>query len=318
MKKAAFVISSPFQALCALEAKSYYGIDDATFFLFDTDICHNMVAPFLNKAGEIRFIEHKKNGTIQLIRKVRKSVKERFELVFCGDYFSYGIYVVALCISKYKSQHVYLDDGNSSLEIAPPISRKRPRSRNERLWYSVLNLFTKLKAIKSSLFTIYDLGDNCPMPVIHNSFSSLVSGDDILRHGIYVIGTNASKAVFRYKSYQEYLTAIDGWIKSKYREEEVYYCPHRGDHNDWSSFIDSLGWKMFETEISVEIDFVHKGLYPVGVFGFGSTALLTLKMIYPDSDVKTIVAEYASESDNRSYRRIEEYYLKYDIHPINL
>lgn len=308
MKRAAFIINSPFQAICALEAMSHYEVQFAFFYMFDTQVNHRMVAPLIDGKGSIVYIKHQNEGTIHLIKLLNSSVKERFDDVFIGDYFSFSNYVVALHVANFRAQFRYLDDGNSTLAITPPISRQRPRSRSEKQWYVVLEAYRKMKSIKSSLFTIYELGSGCPLSVEHNDFNSLVPNEVASQKGIYVIGTNTSAISLRGNQYEYYLKSIDRSIRERCYSADVYYCPHRRDNNDWTTVVDSLGWKVFDTEISVEVDFVRCGIYPLEIIGFGSTALFTLKKIFPQSDVYTIVMELQNESDNKTYREIETYY----------
>ena len=141
MNRALFVLGSPFQTLCALEAKKHYSVENVVFALFDNAISHTMIEPLLKNQGEIYYIKHEGKGTVNLIKCVKKTVKEKFSCIFIGDYFSFAEYIVAICLAKCNAQFVYLDDGNSTLAIAPPISRKRPRSRNEGIWYKAIYIY---------------------------------------------------------------------------------------------------------------------------------------------------------------------------------
>ena len=46
--------------------------------------------------------------------------------------------------------------------------------------------------------------------------------------------------------------------------------------------------KVFDSEISVEYDFINKGLTPRLIIGFNSNALYTLHIIYPDAICQTV------------------------------
>lgn len=308
MGKSLFVIGSPFQALCALEAKKHYCVESAVFALWDNTISHKMIEPLLVQQGEIHYIEQNNKGTVNLIKSVRKEIKEKFRNVFVGDYFSFAEYIVAVCLVKNNAKFVYLDDGNSTLAIAPPISRKRPRTKNEGVWYKALGIYTNAIRINSKLFTIYDLDGGCPLPVEKNTFSSLVNKANSTKDGVYVIGTNADQLKFRDKEYMDYLSSLNDWIHEKYGDVKVYYCPHRSDKTNSKDEVISFGWKVFDTKVSVEVDFVNNSIYPLVVVGFGSTALLTLKKMFPESEVHTIVMNFVDESFNKIYREIEDYY----------
>ena len=146
------------------------------------------------------------------------------------------------------------------------------------------SLHRNCKHLQKTLFTIFDLNEGCPLPVEKNTFSSLVP-DATLKKNIYIIGTNSDMLLFKDLSYSEYLRHLASYIKNRYPEEKVFYCPHRRDSHDYSGLVSDLGWCMFDTKFSVEIDFVQGKLYPLFIVGFGSTALLTLKKIFPDRNI---------------------------------
>lgn len=316
--KALFIINSPFQALCAIEAINHFKIEEVHFLLFDEPSVKEMILPIVNNRGAIHLIVAKGNLTLSIVKALNTGTwKEKFKTVFVGDYYSYSQYVAAIVKSKWGSNLFYLDDGNSTLLIAPPVSLKRGRSKREKKYYGFWNAISFIKNIKKKLFSIYDLGKDCPLPVERNTFQSLTT-TQTTRKGIYVIGTNSVSISFNGYSYPEKLTQLAKYLQTIYPNETVYYCPHRRDTNDYTDCINSLGWNLFETKYSVEIDFVQNRIYPLSVIGFGSTALLTLKKIYQNSDVKTIYMELESDSSNAEYRSIESYYMNNGIEVIHL
>lgn len=317
-KKALFIVSSPFQALCSLEAISHYSIDDVHYLLFEDPIVREMTLPIIKDKGLIHFVEIKDNITVSIIKALLMGGwPERFDILFVGDYFSYGQYEAAVIKSKLGANLFYLDDGNSTLLIAPPISLKRGRSKREKKYYVLWDIIAKLKNIKKHLFTIYDLNKGCPLPVEKNFFLSLAP-TSTTKKGIFVIGTNSSVLSFKSGSYSQKLTRLAQFLNSIYPNECVYYCPHRRDTNDYSDIIKSLGWELFDTKYNVEIDFVRENMYPCCVVGFGSTALLTLKKIFQSSDVKTIYMDLELETSNKEYRSIESYYINNGIEVVHI
>ena len=77
--------------------------------------------------------------------------------------------------------------------------------------------------------------------------------------------------------------------------------------------LDSNNVKMFNTEISVEVDFCSKGINPAVIIGFGSTALVTLKSIFPYSEVFNCTIIFEDEELNRTYKSIEDYMAEHHI-----
>ena len=317
INKALFIVDSPFQVICALEAISYYRIDEPHFLLQDDIVACEKTLPLVKQYKNVFIIERGDYSTRALFNNVRKKLKKKYETIFIGDYYAYWEYVVATILSKPLSRFIYLDDGNSTLAIVPPLSRRRGIGRG-RIWYNILILYNRFRLVKDSLFTIYDLGNQCSLPYEKNLFSSLKGNNVNKKNGVYVIGTNSDALHLRDKSYKQYLESLNDYIKKVYPTEVVYYCPHRMDSTDYTEFVRNFQWLMFKTEYSVEIDFVRTGITPLFVVGFGSTALLTLKFIYPYSDICTIFVNLQKEEDNIENRLIEEYLYKNGVRIVKL
>ena len=75
---------------------------------------------------------------------------------------------------------------------------------------------------------------------------------------------------------------------------------------------------MHNTEVSVEIDFVTNDIYPLVVIGFGSTALLTLKYIFPKASIIDLVFHHSDDALVKEYRSIEQEYRKQGISVVEL
>ncbi|CCK75585.1 hypothetical protein OLEAN_C14090 [Oleispira antarctica RB-8] len=87
-------------------------------------------------------------------------------------------------------------------------------------------------------------------------------------------------------------------IRKKYSKNIVIsYIPHRGE-TEYKSFLTIDYCKKFnieviQNELPVEFIAVEKKIKIVGVFGLFSTALFTMKLIYPSSEIKYyIISEY--------------------------
>lgn len=315
--EALFIVSSPFQAICALEAINYYKITSPHLLLFDTPIIRKMTFPILQDHGETFFLKVAGGGNLALIKALLKqSDKIKYDIIFIGDYFSYFHYVTALFLSKRHARFIYLDDGNSTLTIMPPSSRQRGRSKRERKYLKIWDFFSNVKAVNKSFFSIYDLGEEFPFDVEKNTLSSLVGNNVSIQSGIYVIGTDSSFLHLKDRTYSDYLKALDKYIRERYGEEDVYYCPHRRDENDFHQLVDELGWRYHDSEYGVEIDFLRKNIYPLLVVGFGSTALYTLKKIFSRTSIETIYIVFVEDHMNKAYRAIEKEFSLYDIRTI--
>lgn len=312
-EEALFIINSPFQALCAFEAISHYNIKYPVFYVFDCDDSRSKIAKLLNNnsISEIELIPFV--GTKELFKVIR--TKPHFNNIFIGDFFSYNQYLIGVLLSKRNSQIVYLDDGTATLDLLPSVNRKRYEGISLRSFaYRCLNMLRFIKGTKESLFSFFDIKGKVPYEIEENTFSFLKANcNDDERRGVYIIGTNSSVIPFKGKPYPELLKSLVGSIRKQNPRETIYYCPHRRDTNHYDDLLKSLHIDLFQTEISVEVDFVTKKINPSRIVGFASTALITLKKLFPQSKVQSIRFEIDDLFIESSIRSIEEYYNNHDI-----
>lgn len=317
-EKSLFVINSPFQALCAFEAIKHYGINNPVFYVFDCGDSRDKILMLLNgkscyEAEIIPFV-----GTKELISVIK--AKPKYHQIFIGDYFSYNQYLIGILLSKRNTKIVYLDDGTATLDLLPNVGRKRYHGFKLRTFsYLYLNFCRKIKRVKESFYSIFDISGKVSYPVVENDFSCLKANSiDSAARGIYIIGTNSSAISFKGKTYPDLLCSLGEIIKDKYPNEEVFYCPHRRDTNNYVELLEKLQINIYQTEISVEVDFATKEINPLFIIGFASTALITLKRLYPQSKVQSIRFEIEDPFTKSSIRSIEEYYSNHGVEIIEL
>lgn len=291
----AALVSSPFQALCALEALKYFNCNYVDFYtiedaqntakirtlLSDNGIALNVLQPSKNTASWYR--EH--------------FGLKRYTKLIVGDIFSFPLLILTSIMAKYKSQVIFVDDGNSTLTINNGSIPKYTKSLKWRLAQSLLCL----KNTEKVLFTIYPIEHYRNMTIITNTFKTLTS--DICEQqplGVYIIGTNTSMLNIDRDRYQSTLLQI----KKYYKSEMVWYCPHRRDANCFADFCISNKIKMYDTRVSVEYDFIQQKNNPKIIIGFGSTALCTLKKIYPFAEIYNVHFETSDIRIAKAYEYI--------------
>lgn len=298
-KNAAAIVRSPFQALCAVEAVHEFGIEAPVFYIQGNDKSAKMTRDFVASQGyAFQSLEDTRNS-LDIIKKYRNYPK--YKLMIVGDYFSQGQFTFAFLWVKHGGSIVYLDDGVATLSMLPPLNLRRGsdwgfslRKVCERSFVGIL----ALKRVKTLFFTIFDMEGKIPFDVVRNRFSMLNSSGAGEQKGCYIIGTWASVLGWTFEEYVEKLMPIVDFFKACYPGQAIFYCPHRHDENDDQQVADALGVTLFDTKVSVEVDFVSRNLYPKAVIGFGSTALYTLKKIYPETRVISIRFDQQHERGN--------------------
>lgn len=314
-QEALFIINSPFQALCAFEAISHYDVIP-TFFVFDCEDSKGKTEKLLSLYGYeaiiIPFV-----GTRELLKRLDK--KRKYLAIFVGDYFSYNQYLISVLLAKYNSSLVFLDDGTATLDLLPTVGRRRCNKYCLRAFsYKCLDVLSSIKRVKKTFFSIFDINDYVPYNVEKNTFGLLKAMPNQVPQGIYIIGTNSSVIPFKNDSYPSLLHKLFKYIKEFYPNEKVYYCPHRRDTNDYGGLLEENNTVLFQTDISVEVDFITKGVSPKFIVGFASTALMTLKCLYSNTPVASIQFDVDDVFMESSFRSIEDYYINHCIEIIRL
>jgi hypothetical protein len=320
MSKTLFIVISPFQALCALEAINHFKIQSYDFLIPYSDTYGlNNIENLLNMKGipfTIKYAPHIIRDVIPLIFTQHSYYKS----IFIGYYYSLTLYAFASIYASFRAKICYLDDGAQTLEIFSDPFAKRCKNIRQKMILSLYKLLFALKCTsKFSFFTIYDVVSN-RFNIIRNDLSLLRSGIMSEQKGIYIIGTNSSILEFKDHSYTDLITQLHKYLIHHYPLSTVYYCQHRRDTNSElnNSLCNKLGIEIFNTEISVEYDFPYKKINPILVIGFTSNALFTLKKIFPRTIIESVNFKLKSNSLNDSNQLIQQVFYQNGIAIVNI
>lgn len=313
-KKTAIIVRSPFQVICALEAIQTFEITFPLFFVLGIDNSAKMALDYIALKGyEVLEVEETKN-TIDAIKTHIQH--EKYETIIVGDYFSYGELVLSSLWIESKGTIIYMDDGNSTLSMLPPANQRRTTNwgfSGRKVFEKILEANIRRKGVKKLFFSIYDVDGKLPFKVVRNNFLQLSSEmRDASQNGIYIIGTNSNALGWSKDEYVDRIRIIKEYVQSHYTGQNIYFCPHRMDKNDNDSIAKELGIDIFDTKVSVEVDFVSRNVFPKIVIGFGSTALLTLKKMFRESVVISIKFDERNKI-SESYIPIEKEYINEGI-----
>lgn len=311
MMETCIIISSPFQAICAIEAIETFSIQSPFFIILGKN---GSEKPIFSLIDSYQYsILNEGQGTLNLVR-LSKRIGSRFENLFIGDYFSFSQYVIASIVSKSNAVFTFLDDGNSTLELNPPVKRKRFVGIKKTCTSLPFLFLEKAKRITTRFFSIYEIDSSLGFNVIPNTFTYLKNASDIREQkGVYIIGTNPRALSLKEEIYGDKLESILVSIEKLYPGETIYFCKHRYDNTDQEEVFKKHNVLMYNTEVSVEVDFCKKSDNPRLIIGFGSTALLTLKFLFPQSNVTTILLELSDKEIEKSYQAIANYMQRFGV-----
>ena len=321
-----FIVESPFQCLCMLEAINHFEIKNFKVFVIYSDkYSLNSIRSLLNNYG-IRFDEFEaKHLLLDSFRILRIYKKRRYSSIFLGDCFA-NKEPFAYLLFKFKGQLYYLDDGNSTIcRLTESESRKINNSWRVSLFLYFTKIFSMVKCIKSPIYfsIFYNVKGN--FNVEPNTLEYLITKKSHTSYNensgdIFIIGTNSSALSFYEYSYQMILSILHKYLVKEFPYSKYYYCPHRRDANNSSieNICHSLGFEIFNTSVSIEYDFIKKNINPLVVIGFNSTALYTLHLIYKNAKIFNIAFKLKDTNLDKDYDLIRTVYQNAGITTFNL
>lgn len=312
-----FILKSPFQAMCACEAINAFKLEDRYDVVLMKDNVNKEMTSTLLRSKGIHFIEISESLEFKEVLKVFCRFKRSFRTCFVGNYYSLNMYRLALYSIAKGGTIKYLDDGTATLSLFLPNAFPRYYSKKGflqrqkmRLDYLMLDIKRNVLGVKQSLYTIYNV--ESPKWVIEkNKLETLQNRINCEQSGIYIIGTRSSYHFDR-GDYIQLLKKTVQYALAICPGQPVYYCPHRADSYNYDDFLQKNDIQVFNTKVSVEIDFISNNINPMMVVGYASTALLTLKLMFPLSVVTSIEIKSKAQSIYKGYKElsncINDYY----------
>lgn len=316
-----FLVESPFQIICMLNAIRQLEITDFDVVILHSDNFSIKMMDKLLKKNNIPCLHKHASHLIKDFWPIAFVQKHRkYENIFIGNYYTLGLRQVAAIWSKFGAKLYFLDDGIQAYRIFSNKPRRLFKNWKIFLAFLPFKLISFIKfSGKYNFYTIYDVYSS-KMNIIKNDFALLQQTNSLKASGVYIIGTNSSIVQFMNHSYSEYLQALAVICKNKYPNDKIYYCPHRRDKNnhDVSILCKELGFEIFDTEISVEVDFIERKISPMCVIGFTSNALFTLKRLFETSSVFTVMYRLKNEDSDQEADLIRKHLSACGIQIINI
>lgn len=319
-----FIINSPFQAICAIEAINKFKIEKYKILLNLIKDKRNEQLFNLLKKYNIAYSTNI-DESISKFDKIKLLFKKggEYKRAFIGNYANLTSYYYALLYVQSNSSIVYLDDGNSSLRF---LDDKCHFTGKTKISFSFYKMMMKIRNIKyHNFFTIYD---NRPS----NKYNIVINNLDILKNSkprsemknIYIIGTNCYRyceaAILPIDYFKKSIKNSFAKIKLKYPNQKIYYIPHGRDTSTFpKEFCDQFGFIFHEVEMTVEIYLLSLDYTPLGIYGYSSTALFNLRKIFPNSDICNLIIPLKKDSPSYDYmNQITDYFVNHNIRKIEI
>ena len=295
-----FVVTSPFQALCAAAAINQLEIEDYLLIalLPDNEVRNDQLLGFLEQQ-QLHYTAIGTNNSsremrvLQLKALVKK--KNRYSRLFVGDFRNMTELYVGCSYISDKSDVIYLDDGNFTVSVLKNIV-----SFHETGKY--LKLLSRLRKIKlfTNLLTIYgDIPNNkyCIEPLyLKYVMNDKVGKETKSKGGVYIVGTNMRlycKSVGITED--QYISQLDIFLKrlkNDYQDEELVFIPHGRDTSEYAKELCNIyGIEFRPSETMIELALLNQPKVPAAIYGNTSSALFNLQKMFPDTAVYNVLYE---------------------------
>ncbi|GLO59644.1 hypothetical protein MACH09_01520 [Vibrio sp. MACH09] len=321
-----FIVTSPFQYICANEARLAYNSKDNTLILIEQDNPAGIqqMAAILqedNWDSVLRFPRNKRTTTIPKIIKSITAItaisNNALDTLFYSEYNAWRTKLLMRNLSFKK--HVFFDDGTMTFaDYYDHIEPKKIYHRSRWFQDSLLRLqgiqpIGEIGLFKNTeLFSIFSF-PNCILKYKENKLLTLQLAAEEKRDEHQINDIFIGQGCIDEKghaSLNEYLTQIEQ--ASRKSSLNLLYIPHRTEAAHVTQAIKKLAnIRYHQPQYPIEIELIKTGIQPNCIFGLSSTALYTLSKIYPNSSIQLIEQpEHMSKSVNRVQKYLHDYFLK--------
>ena len=302
-----FVVCSPFQALCAVTAIRQLEIQDYKFYalLPRGEVRNSQVECVLNHF-DIKYTAISPTNRFEVFYyKYRPLIKRnnKYKRLFLGDFRTVFLYSVGCGVVSDNANVVYLDDGNISISLlrgrdTEPLSDNDVRLlecyKKHRGFVFFKNLLTIYSDIPNSNFNIEGL----QLSVVGKEHS----GESQAVSRVYIVGTNLERFCgplgLSEDIFVSYLDTLMKKLKAEFPGNEIVYIPHGCETKVYAETLcEKYGIRYLKPQMMIELELLSIANPPKAIYGFTSTALYTLKKLFPDSKVVNIVFD-SLEKDN--------------------
>ena len=324
-----FVAYTPFQVLCAVAAIRQLEIDDYLFLakLPRGEVRNSQTMALLEKY-HINYKQPFFFTRLSLLFYMCVAFlhrKNRYKRLFIGDLRDVSSYYVGFNYVSDNCQVVFLDDGNFTInylqdsisEPMEPSHRKRldkiAKRRNMEVGHNFLTIYGDIESPKNH---VCQLDLHC---VVNNKESKARQAKDV-----YIVGTNIERYCVPLEIpedvYIEKLGKLMQDLRQQYPEDKIYFIPHGREYKKYGQRLcEQYGCIFQRPKMMIELELLNMQNPPKAILGYTSTALHTLKKIFPAAKVVNIL--FQSPEDNpfyQDYVMCSEYYQKNGIELVKL
>ena len=323
-----FVAYTPFQVLCAVAAIRQLEIDDYLILakLPRGEVRNSQTKALLEKY-HINYKQPFFFGRLSLYFYMCMAFlhrKNRYTRLFIGDLRDVSSYYVGFNYVSDNCQVVFLDDGNITINylqdcISEPMKPhhramldKIAKRRNMEVGHNFLTIYGDIESPKNHICQL-DLHF-----VVEDKESKARQAKDV-----YIVGTNIERYCVPLEIPEDvYIVKLGELmqnLRQQYPDDTVFFIPHGRETMDYGQKLCAKYGCVFQhPKMMIELELLNKPCPPKAIYGYTSTALHTLKKLFPTARVVNIL--FQSPEDNTFYQdyvMCSEYYQKNGVEWIN-
>lgn len=317
-----FVIGSPFQAMCAVEAIRELEIEDYVLYAVMGRNPRDSQTKGVLDYFKTKYVVIDKYRDIYPYMKrlaILKSKHNRFHRAFVGGYGSMHHYYFAMRNISDGSVILTLDDGVETISLLKDSNLPKPAKKlsfinNILLWVAK---HKRRIDLRKKIYTIYSDIQNSNFIIFPNTLSHLYNNlVENNAEGVFFAGTIHSSCIQMGISecdYFELLRLIFTWISNQFSDEKKVYIPHGTDSDPrLYDFCKEFHFEYIKPMHNIELYLCNQSTPPKVVIGFTSSCLLNLKRMFPNMECINIIVE-VNGSVRNEYQAITDYYERNNI-----
>lgn len=301
-----FLSGSPFQALCMVEAIQAFRIQHykVLLCLSESELPRKPQLIAFLKSYHIPYEVESVNYRITKLDRMKAIFPRyhKYKLAFVGDCNNELLIFKAFQFISDGGKIIYLDDGIATIQFFNGLCQL---NKKLKYYYKIICTLRYIDFDKY-FYTIYrGLSDGKHL-CIENSFTHLAQLQQKKEEqkNIVFLGTCTNDYChaeqIKPEIFMSKLKDILFDLRRKYPNEQIVYVPHgRDTYLEPEQICKEIGVIYQPTSISVELFLLGEPYKPVAIYGFTSSALYNLHLLFSDAKVFNITFTGNSPLNNR-------------------
>lgn len=308
------IVKSPLQLINVVEAIDTFHLSNNILVIIDTQkSANNAQMQDVLHAIELHWhkvyhIQKSSGSTLFSYVKLIKELKHfSYDHIFFGGVNS----TVNVMFANLTYKNIFLvDDGTATLKRYDILLHDKPRKFSDELRMLRYRFFglKVYKPYRTNYFTFFNITSQRGEKIVKNEFIHLKKRFNLAfsqHEKVYILGQPIYNTEISEENFLSYLQKIFEYYSGK----EIVYQLHRSEvlTPKIEEFLHTRA-SIQKNRYPVELDFLIKKEYPKHITGFFSTALYTLDMMFPQTEVNAFYISKETFLDKERADIVQNYY----------